>query len=58
MDIIRTLIFPKFKEAQKIHDWRNYISPPMIKTWDSLSLESKLIAYVFAEEQASKEEWD
>ena len=48
---------PKFEEAGKVHDWRNYISSELQDTWDGLSDTTKLIAYFMAEEQANREEW-
>jgi hypothetical protein len=49
---------PKWDEAGRVHDWRNYI-PDVVKViWDHLSVETRLMAAYMAEVQANREEWE
>lgn len=49
---------PQWENTQRIHDWRNYIPQEIRKLWDSLSEDSKMMAYYIAEEVATKEDWE
>ena len=49
---------PEWERVGRVHDWRNYISEILQDNWDSLSEETRLVAYSMAGEQASSEEWD
>lgn len=49
---------PHFEKEDRIHNWRNYVPEYLKALWSKLSLDQRLIIYVMAERQASKEEWD
>ena len=49
---------PKWNEAGRVHDWRNYISERVQKMWDTFTDEQKLALVEQANDQASQEEWD
>jgi len=49
---------PDFKNKRRVHDWRNYIDAVLQPIWGELSLEARFIAFILAETQASKEEWE
>jgi len=49
---------PKWEEASKVHDWRNYIPKELREEWNNLDLSTKVIVFLFAEERAGYEEWD
>lgn len=42
----------------KVHDWKNYVPEIVQELWNELTMESRMIAYMMAEQQASNEEWD
>ena len=49
---------PQWEKAEKIHDWRNYISEDMQIIWDTFTpLQQRLIADN-AQETADAEDWD
>lgn len=41
-----------------VHDWQIYIPDGLIERWDTLSQETKEVAYYMAKEQADREVWD
>jgi len=47
-----------FTHIGRVHDWRNYIPPILKQMWPSLSDETIISSWYFAEEKASNEEWD
>ncbi len=49
---------PGWNKTNKCHDWRNYISSEVQEVWEHLPLLARLVAYLSAEEQAGREEWD
>ena len=49
---------PEWDKAQKVHDWRNYISEKLCEMWDTFTDEQKLAIAENAEEQANSEEWE
>jgi hypothetical protein len=49
---------PKFEQATKVHDWRNYVPYDWQKDWNDFTDREKKIIAVMAETQADKEEWD
>lgn len=49
---------PKWDEADRVHDWRNYISEELRAIWDTFTPEQKRAIAKSADEQASRETWD
>ena len=37
---------PQWEDACRTNDWRNYVSYHVASLWDSLSVESRLVAYL------------
>jgi len=50
--------FPKWNEAQKVHDWKNYIFLPLQTKWNTFTSEQKQLIARNAEYQASDENWN
>lgn len=48
---------PKWEEAGRVLDWRNYIPLELQRIWDKLSIESRIIAFYLADSMAHKEDW-
>jgi len=53
-----TLTDPQWERAGKVHDWRNHIPETVRNVWDAMSLDARVVSYVFAREAAQSEEWD
>lgn len=49
---------PRFEDAGKIHDWRNYVPRKIKKVWDLLDNEARVVAFYLAQLEADREEWD
>lgn len=49
---------PDFKNAGKIHDWRNYVPYEWEKNWHLFTERERKIIAVMAEKRANAEEWD
>jgi DNA-binding CsgD family transcriptional regulator len=49
---------PDFKNAAKVHDWRNYVPCDWQKNWEQFTERERQIIAVMAQSQADKEEWD
>ena len=49
---------PEWDKAQRVHDWRNYISDEVRALWDSFTDEQKQAIARQADEQSDVEEWD
>ena len=49
---------PLWEETSRIHNWRNYIPDVVKENWKYLSWDAKAIAFLMAEEQVNKEEWE
>ncbi len=49
---------PQWEKADKVHDWRNYISDNVKAIWDTFSNIQKFALLKQADDQASREEWD
>lgn len=49
---------PDWGKAEKIHDWRNYVSEAVRKLWTTFTWEQRVALYLQADEQALDEEWD
>mgnify|MGYP006901787204 CR=1 FL=1 len=49
---------PKFEEANKVHDWRNYVPDVVADQWEYLSEETKKVVFIMADAQAQNEEWE
>ncbi len=49
---------PKFEEANKVHDWRNYVPDVVADQWEYLSEETKKVVFIMADAQAQNEVWE
>lgn len=47
-----------WRDTSRVHNWRHYIDPHIRKAWIELSDEARGLAYLLAERDASREEWD
>ena len=54
----QAIVHPRFAEATRVHDWRNYVPEIVQELWPDLSEDAKAIAYLMAEERASSEVWE
>ena len=53
------ILQPKWDEAYRVADWRNYIPIELQRMWDKLSIESRIITFYLAETMAHEfENWD
>jgi hypothetical protein len=57
-ELEQLLADPFSTEVGRVHDWRNYLTETVADEWASLSLESRLIAFISAAASAHAEEWD
>ena len=49
---------PKWEEAKRVHDWRNYIDDEVRAIWDAFTDEQKAALAAQADASAAAEEWD
>ena len=49
---------PKWNEARKVHDWKNYISEEIAQMWHTFTEVQKQALARQADEMAGREEWD
>ena len=49
---------PDFKNASKVHDWRNYVPYDWQKLWSQFTERERQIIAIMAQIQADKEGWD
>lgn len=49
---------PDWKQKGRVHNWRNYISDSIKKSWDTIPIEAKYVFVIMAEEKSSDEDWD
>lgn len=67
-DTIKCINNPKWKpdfdpeyeldNKYPVQDWKTHIPEEWQKIWGSFDIETKLVAYLMAEKEASDEEWD
>lgn len=50
--------FPKWEEAGRVHDWRNYISDELQGMWESFTPEQRRAIGRNAQGIADNEEWE
>jgi len=56
--ILDELDAPAWSEHNKVHNWRNYVPDEIVKRWNELSRQDKLLMAWMCEEKANSEEWD
>ena len=49
---------PRFEDAGKVHDWRNYISKEIQEAWLTFTTVQREMLIRQADEMAGQEEWD
>lgn len=49
---------PKWDEAGKVHDWRNYINETLRFMWSTFTDQQKKMIALNADELADREDWD
>jgi len=49
---------PKWDEAGRVHDWRNYISEEMRAIWPTFTDDQKKIIAANADDEAGNEHWE
>jgi len=49
---------PKWEEAGRVHDWRNYASGRIKELWPTFTKEQKIALAESFDDTASCEEWD
>lgn len=57
-EIVSMLHAPDWEHAGKTHDWRNSVPNELEEIWGNLSMEARLIAYIYSEDIAASEVWD
>ena len=50
--------YPVWHEAERVHDWKNYISEWLKNHWHSFTDEQKAAIAASAQETADREHWD
>ncbi len=56
--VLNELDSPAWDKYDRIHNWRNYVPDEIVKRWNELSRQDKLLVAWMCEEKASSEEWD
>lgn len=54
----QTYRYPAWEEADRVHDWRNYINDDLRAFWYTFTIEQRVLIGENAQEIASQEEWD
>jgi hypothetical protein len=54
----QTALNPEWDKAGRVHDWRNYVPPPVRTMWGAFTEIQKIEIVNWAENLASCEEWD
>ena len=49
---------PDWENAQKVHEWKNYIFPPLQRVWGEFTMSQQQLIAANAEYQADQENWD
>jgi hypothetical protein len=49
---------PRFDEAGRVHDWRNYVPDLLKNMWAGLPREAKIVAAWITADRARAEDWD
>lgn len=49
---------PKWNDAGKVHEWKNYASPWLREVWQSIPHEARKAVAASLDDAASREEWD
>ena len=49
---------PVWADADRIHDWRNYVNEELQRLWPTFNPEQKRAIAMNAEDIASREHWD
>ena len=49
---------PKFEDAERVHDWRNYVSENLRAIWGTFTDDQKYIIAESFDRIADREEWD
>ena len=49
---------PDFAESMRVHDWRNHVPSDIVDAWPRLSLDARAVAYIMAQAEADREEWE
>lgn len=55
---LRELSDPDFGNADRVHDWRNYVGDAMQGIWHTFTDEQKAAIALNADELAGREDWD
>ena len=56
-EVLGVLNDPRWAEADRVQDWRNYVPHEVRPHWPSLSLDARLVAFSMAWEDAQSEDW-
>lgn len=49
---------PEFEKAQRVHDWRNYVSPAVRDMWGTFTAVQRRAIAEMCDELAGREDWD
>lgn len=49
---------PRFDEARRVHDWRNYVGERTRSIWGGLSDQHKIAIARDADDRAGNEDWE
>ena len=58
VSIGNSILKPKWDEAGRVYDWRNYVPIGLQNIWDKLSVESRIIIFYLTDTMAHQEDWD
>ena len=50
--------YPKWTEENKVHNWRNYVSPALQKEWRYFTENQMILLSSSFDAVADREEWD
>lgn len=56
-DILKKIENPQWTK-HKVHNWHRHIPDEIKKMWDTFSLQTKIVAFILADKEAQKENWD
>jgi hypothetical protein len=56
--VLAVLDAPQWEDASRVHDWRNQVASCIRELWGAMGTESRLVAFIAAQDQALDEDWD
>ena len=54
-DVLEAIADPQWCDASRPNDWRNFVGCELVEIWESLPMDSRLVAYLMSSSLASRE---